>query len=40
MSLNELSGAELILPGLDDIHNGKTNTVGSQVILLSDRPDR
>jgi hypothetical protein len=33
MSLNELPGAELILPGLEDLHRGEVNTVGS---LLED----
>jgi hypothetical protein len=26
MNLSDLPGSELILPGLDDLHNGKTNT--------------
>jgi hypothetical protein len=34
MSLWELPGAELILPGLDDLHNGETNTIGSVVIPI------
>jgi hypothetical protein len=35
MNLNELPGAELILPGLEDIHNGQTNTVGSLLIAIA-----
>lgn len=35
MSLNELPGAELILPGLDDLHNGKINTVGSLLVAIA-----
>jgi hypothetical protein len=35
MSLNELPGAELILPGLDDLHKGKTNTVGSLLVAIA-----
>lgn len=27
MDLKELPGAELILPGIEDLHNGKTDTV-------------
>jgi hypothetical protein len=35
MSLNELPGAELILPGLDDLHRGETNTVGSLLVAIA-----
>jgi hypothetical protein len=35
MILNELPGAELILPGLDDLRNGKTNTVGSLLVAIA-----
>jgi hypothetical protein len=35
MSLNELPGAELILPGLDDLHQGQTNTVGSLLVAIA-----
>jgi hypothetical protein len=35
MSLNELPGADLILPGLDDLHNGKNNTVGSLLVAIA-----
>jgi hypothetical protein len=32
MNLNELPGAELILPGLNDLHRGETNTVGALLV--------
>jgi hypothetical protein len=35
MNLNELPGAELILPGLDDLRNGKTKTVGSLLVAIA-----
>ncbi len=35
MNLNELPGAELILPGLEDLHHGKTNTVGSLLVAIA-----
>jgi hypothetical protein len=35
MNLSELPGAELILPGIDDLYNGKTNTVGSLLIAIA-----
>lgn len=35
MRLNELPGAELILPGLDDLYQGKTNTVGSLLVAIA-----
>ena len=35
MNINELPGAELILPGLDDLHIGKTNTVGSLLVAIA-----
>jgi hypothetical protein len=35
MILNELPGAELILPGLDDLHSGKTNTVGALLVAIA-----
>jgi len=35
MSLNELPGAELILPGLDELHHGKRNTVGSLLVAIA-----
>jgi hypothetical protein len=35
MNLNELPGAELILPGLDDLQNGKPDTVGSLLVAIA-----
>ena len=35
MRLNELPGAELILPGLDDLQNGQPNTVGSLLVAIA-----
>lgn len=35
MILNELPGAELILPGLEDLHNGETNTIGSLLVTIA-----
>ena len=35
MMLNELPGAELILPGLEDVHNCKMNTVGALLIAIA-----
>ncbi|BAS60130.1 hypothetical protein NIES2135_67680 (plasmid) [Leptolyngbya boryana NIES-2135] len=35
ISLNELPGAELILSGLDDLQNGKSNTVGSLLVAIA-----
>jgi hypothetical protein len=35
MSLNELPGAELILPGLDDLHRGEMNTVGALLVAIA-----
>jgi hypothetical protein len=35
MNLNELPGAELILPGLDDLHRGETHTVGSLLVAIA-----
>jgi hypothetical protein len=32
MNLSELLGSELILPGLDDLHNGKTHTIGALLV--------
>jgi hypothetical protein len=40
MSLSELPGAELILPGLDDLHNGETNTIGSLLVAICRRRQR
>ncbi len=35
MNLSELPGAELILPGLDDLHQGKANTVGALLVAIA-----
>jgi hypothetical protein len=35
MNINELPGAELILPGLNDLYNGKTNTVASLLVAIA-----
>lgn len=35
MNLEELPGAEFILPGIEDLHNGKTNTVGALLIAIA-----
>jgi hypothetical protein len=35
MNLSELPGAELILPGIDDLHNGEINTVGALLIAIA-----
>ena len=35
MNLNELPGAELILPGIDDLHKGQNNTIGSLLIAIA-----
>ncbi|AFY91874.1 hypothetical protein Cha6605_0595 [Chamaesiphon minutus PCC 6605] len=35
MDLNELPGSELILPGLEDLYEGRNNTIGSLLISLA-----
>ena len=35
MNLQELPGSELILPGLEDLRSGKTNTVGALLIAIA-----
>ncbi len=35
MNLNELPGAELILPGLEDLHKGQMNTVGALLVTIA-----
>jgi hypothetical protein len=35
MELQELPGAELILPGLEDLHNGHSETVGALLIAIA-----
>jgi hypothetical protein len=38
MNLNDLPGAELILPGLNDVRHGKMNAVGSLLLLVAIAP--
>jgi hypothetical protein len=35
MSLNELPGAEIILPGLSDLHSGESNTIGALLVAIA-----
>ncbi len=35
MDLNELPGSELILPGLEDLQQGKNDTIGSLLISIA-----
>jgi hypothetical protein len=35
MNLSELPGSELILSGLDDLHNSKTHTVGALLVAIA-----
>ena len=35
MILNELPGAEFIIPGLEDLRSGKTNTVGALLVTIA-----
>jgi hypothetical protein len=35
MNLNELPGAELILAGVEDLHNGETRTVGALLVAIA-----
>ncbi len=35
MELNELPGSELILPGLDDVRQGKNQTIGALLIAIA-----
>jgi len=35
MNLNDLPGAELILPGLSDLHNGESNTLGALLVAIA-----
>lgn len=35
MSLDDLPGAELILPGLRDLHNGECNTIGALLVAIA-----
>jgi hypothetical protein len=35
MSFDDLPGAELILPGLRDLHNGESNTIGALLVAIA-----
>jgi hypothetical protein len=35
MNLSELPGSELILPGLDDLHNRQSHTVGALLVAIA-----
>jgi hypothetical protein len=35
MNLNELPGAELILPGLNDLQNGHSNTIAALLVAIA-----
>ena len=35
MNLNELPGAEIILPGLRELHNGESNTIGALLVAIA-----
>jgi hypothetical protein len=35
VNLNELPGAELILPGLDDLYGGETNTIEALLVAIA-----
>jgi hypothetical protein len=35
MNLDELPGAELILPGLNDLYKGETYTIGSLLVAIA-----
>jgi hypothetical protein len=35
MELNELPGSELILPGLEDLRQGRNQTIGSLLITIA-----
>ncbi|PZD75480.1 hypothetical protein C1752_00404 [Acaryochloris thomasi RCC1774] len=35
MNLDELPGSELILPGLEDLHNGNSNTMGALLVAIA-----
>jgi hypothetical protein len=35
MNLNELPGSEIILPGLSDLHRGKSNTIGALLAAIA-----
>lgn len=35
MNLNDLPGAEIILPGLTDLQNGKSQTIGALLVAIA-----
>ncbi len=35
MNLHDLPGAEIILPGLSDLHSGESNTIGALLIAIA-----
>ncbi|WP_373536824.1 hypothetical protein [Microcoleus sp.] len=35
MSFNDLPGAEIILPGLSDLHIGESNTIGALLVAIA-----
>jgi hypothetical protein len=35
MSIDDLPGAEIILPGLSDLHSGDRNTIGALLIAIA-----
>ncbi|MGL5032194.1 MAG: hypothetical protein ACRC6M_00140 [Microcystaceae cyanobacterium] len=35
MNLNELPGAEIILPGVSDLDNGEPNTIGALLVAIA-----
>jgi hypothetical protein len=35
MELDELPGSDLILPGLEDLHQGRNNTIGALLIAIA-----
>ncbi|NCS79976.1 MAG: hypothetical protein GPJ17_23710 [Microcystis aeruginosa K13-07] len=35
MNLDELPGAEIILPGLSDLHEGKSDTIGALLVAIA-----
>jgi len=35
MSFNDFPGAEIILPGLSDLQNGESNTIGALLIAIA-----
>jgi hypothetical protein len=35
MSLHELPGAEIVLPGLRDLHRGESSTIGALLVAIA-----